>query len=61
MKHIKLGSELDVSQIGMAAMPVNALRTGANADTEDGIRAIHRALALGVSFLDSRARHRATV
>ncbi|WP_030616276.1 aldo/keto reductase [Streptomyces fulvoviolaceus] len=53
MKHIKLGGQLDVTQIGMGAMPINALYTGANADNEEGIRAIHRALDLGVTHIDS--------
>lgn len=53
MKHIKLGGDLDVTQIGMGAMPINALYTGANADDEEGIRAIHRALDLGVTHIDS--------
>ncbi|MGY4744951.1 aldo/keto reductase [Streptomyces sp. ATMOS53] len=52
MKHIELG-DLDVSRIGMGAMPINALYTGANADDEEGIRAIHRALDLGVNFIDT--------
>jgi aryl-alcohol dehydrogenase-like predicted oxidoreductase len=52
MKHIKLGG-LEVSRIGMGAMPINALYTGANADNEEGIRAIHRALDLGVTFIDT--------
>ncbi|MFF4353534.1 aldo/keto reductase [Streptomyces sp. NPDC001530] len=52
MKHIRLG-DLDVSQIGMGAMPVNALYTGANTDDEEGIRAIHRALDLGVTHIDT--------
>ncbi|GGN48945.1 hypothetical protein GCM10011579_002220 [Streptomyces albiflavescens] len=56
MKHIKLGT-LDVTRIGMGAMPINALYTGANADDEEGIRAIHRALDLGVTHpqVDLRA------
>jgi len=53
MKHIKLGGRLDVTQIGMGAMPINALYTGANADNEEGIRAIHRALDLGVTHIDT--------
>jgi aryl-alcohol dehydrogenase-like predicted oxidoreductase len=52
MKHTKLGS-LDVSRIGMGAMPINALYTGANADNEEGVRAIHRALDLGVTLIDT--------
>ncbi|WP_330302623.1 MULTISPECIES: aldo/keto reductase [unclassified Streptomyces] len=53
MKHIELGGQLDVTRIGMGAMPINALYTGANADNEEGIRAIHRALDLGVTHIDT--------
>jgi aryl-alcohol dehydrogenase-like predicted oxidoreductase len=37
----------------MGAMPINALYTGANADNEEGVRAIHRALDLGVTHIDT--------
>ncbi|MEU8110280.1 hypothetical protein ACWGH8_04745 [Nonomuraea muscovyensis] len=40
MKHNKLG-ELDVSRIGLGAMPMNAFYTGRATDEAEGIRTIH--------------------
>jgi aryl-alcohol dehydrogenase-like predicted oxidoreductase len=52
MKHIKLG-DLDVSRIGLGAMGMSAAYTGAGTDDAESIRTIHRALELGVTFLDT--------
>ncbi|MGW0080746.1 aldo/keto reductase [Streptomyces sp. NPDC003393] len=52
MKHIKLG-ELDVSRIGLGLVSMSYAYTGANTDDAESIRAIHRALELGVTFLDT--------
>src|SRR5260370_26359111 len=52
MKRIKL-RELDVSRIGLGAMGMSAAYTGAGTDDAESIRTIHRALELGVIFLDT--------
>jgi aryl-alcohol dehydrogenase-like predicted oxidoreductase len=52
MKHIKL-RELDVSRIGLGAMGMSTAYTGAGSDDAESIRTIHRALDLGVTFLDT--------
>jgi len=52
MRHIKLG-DLDVSRIGLGAMGMSAAYTGAGTDDAESIRTIHRALDLGVTFLDT--------
>ena len=52
MKHIKLG-DLDVSRIGLGAMGMSAAYTGAGTDDAESVRTIHRALDLGVTFLDT--------
>ena len=52
MKHIKLG-DLDVSRIGLGAMGMSAAYTGAGTDDAESVRAIHRALDLGVTFIDT--------
>jgi aryl-alcohol dehydrogenase-like predicted oxidoreductase len=52
MKHISIG-ELDVSRIGLGAMSMSGYyNIGAGSDAES-IRAIHRALDLGVTHLDT--------
>jgi hypothetical protein len=52
MKHISIGA-LDVSRIGLGAMSMSGYyNIGAGSDGES-IRAIHRALDLGVSHLDT--------
>ncbi|WP_431896351.1 aldo/keto reductase [Nonomuraea sp. bgisy101] len=53
MRHIALGGQLDVSRIGLGAMTMSAYYTGANSDEAEAIRTIHRALDLGVTFLDT--------
>ncbi len=52
MKHISLGG-LDVSRLGLGAMGMSAYYTGASVDDAESIRTIHRALDLGISFIDT--------
>jgi aryl-alcohol dehydrogenase-like predicted oxidoreductase len=52
MKHVKLG-DLDVSRIGLGAMGMSAAYTGAGTDDAGSIRAIRRALDLGITFIDT--------
>src|ERR687883_38643 len=52
MKHVKLGT-LDVGRIGLGTMGMSAAYTGAGSDDAESIRTIHRALDLGVNFLDT--------
>jgi aryl-alcohol dehydrogenase-like predicted oxidoreductase len=52
VKHVKLG-KLDVSRIGLGAMGMSAAYTGARTDDAESIRTIHRALELGVTFIDT--------
>ena len=52
MKHVKLG-DLDVARIGLGAMGMSFGYTGAGADDAESIRTIHRALDLGVTFIDT--------
>ena len=51
MKHIKL-RDLDVSRIGLGAMGMSFGYTGAGSDDAESIRTIHRAMELGVTFID---------
>jgi aryl-alcohol dehydrogenase-like predicted oxidoreductase len=55
MKHIKLG-DLEVSRIGLGAMPMNAFYTGKDTDEAEGIRTVHRALDLGINHIDTACR-----
>ncbi|GAB3003954.1 aldo/keto reductase [Streptomyces pseudoechinosporeus] len=52
MKYIKLG-DLEVSRIGLSAMSMSHAYTGAGTDDAESIRTIHRALDLGVTFIDT--------
>ncbi|MFI9365243.1 aldo/keto reductase [Kitasatospora sp. NPDC053057] len=52
MRHIKL-QDLDVSRIGLGAMGMSHGYTGAGTDDDQSIRTIHRALELGVTFIDT--------
>jgi aryl-alcohol dehydrogenase-like predicted oxidoreductase len=52
MKHVKL-RDLDVSRIGLGAMGMSFGYTGAGSDDAESIRTIHRALELGVTFIDT--------
>ena len=52
MKHVKL-RDLEVSRIGLGAMGMSAAYTGAGSDDAESVRTIHRALDLGVTFIDT--------
>ncbi|MGW2840162.1 aldo/keto reductase [Streptomyces sp. NPDC001493] len=52
MKHIKLG-DLEVSRIGLGAMGMSHGYTGAGTDDAESVRTVHRALDLGVTFIDT--------
>jgi aryl-alcohol dehydrogenase-like predicted oxidoreductase len=52
MKHVKLGT-LDVGRIGLGAMGMSVAYTGAGRDDAESIRAIHRAIELGVTLIDT--------
>jgi aryl-alcohol dehydrogenase-like predicted oxidoreductase len=52
MKHIKL-RDLDVSRIGLGAVGMSFGYTGAGSDDAESTRTIHRALELGVTFIDT--------
>jgi aryl-alcohol dehydrogenase-like predicted oxidoreductase len=52
MQHVHLGT-LDVGRIGLGGMGMSSAYTGAGADDAESIRAIHRALDLGVTLVDT--------
>src|SRR5580700_6731990 len=52
MKHINL-STVDVARIGLGAMGMSGVYTGAGTDDAESIRTIHRALDLGVTLIDT--------
>lgn len=52
MKRIELG-ELEVSRLGLGAMGMSAFYTGAGGDDEEATRTIHRAIDLGITFIDT--------
>jgi aryl-alcohol dehydrogenase-like predicted oxidoreductase len=52
MRQVSLGS-LDVSRLGLGCMGMSAFYSGAGADDAESIRTIHRALDLGITFLDT--------
>jgi aryl-alcohol dehydrogenase-like predicted oxidoreductase len=52
MQQIRLGP-LDVGRIGLGAMGMSAVYTGAGIDEAGSIRTIHRALDLGVNLIDT--------
>ena len=53
MKHVTLGG-LDVSRIGLGTMTMAGIYTSGGAlDDAESVRAIHRALDLGVTHLDT--------
>ncbi|WTL44402.1 aldo/keto reductase [Streptomyces sp. NBC_01497] len=52
MQHVTLGG-LEVSRIGLGAMGMSHGYTGAGTDDAESVRALHRALELGVTFVDT--------
>ncbi|MEU4557733.1 aldo/keto reductase [Actinoplanes sp. NPDC023936] len=52
MRTISLGG-LEVSAVGLGCMGMSHAYTGHGSDDDESIRAIHRALDLGVTFLDT--------
>ncbi|MER5437711.1 aldo/keto reductase [Streptomyces sp. NPDC002790] len=52
MHHIHL-RDLNVSRIGLGAMGMSQAYTGAGTDDAESIRTVHRALELGVNFIDT--------
>jgi aryl-alcohol dehydrogenase-like predicted oxidoreductase len=52
VKHVEL-RDLDVSRVGLGAMGMSFGYTGAGSDDAESIRTIHRALELGVTFIDT--------
>ncbi|WP_086564264.1 aldo/keto reductase [Streptomyces africanus] len=52
MKYIKL-RDLEVSRIGLGAMGMSHGYTGSGTDEAESVRTLHRALELGVTFLDT--------
>ncbi|HEY4347033.1 MAG TPA: aldo/keto reductase [Gaiellaceae bacterium] len=52
MQHVSLGG-LDVSRLGLGCMGMSAFYTGAHSDDAESIRTIHRALELGITFIDT--------
>jgi aryl-alcohol dehydrogenase-like predicted oxidoreductase len=54
MKHVNLGT-LDVGRIGLGAMGMSGVYTGAGSNDAESLLAIHRALDLGVTQGTKRA------
>ena len=52
MRHIKL-RDLEVSRIGLGAMGMSHDYTGSGTDEAESVRTMHRALELGVTFIDT--------
>jgi aryl-alcohol dehydrogenase-like predicted oxidoreductase len=52
MKHISLGG-LDVTRLGLGCMGMSAFYAGAGSDDAESVRTIQRALALGITFVDT--------
>jgi len=47
------GTALDVSRLGLGAMGMSAFYSGAGSDDAESIRTLHRAVDLGVVFIDT--------
>jgi aryl-alcohol dehydrogenase-like predicted oxidoreductase len=52
MKHVMLGAR-EVSRIGLSVMTASHGFTGKSTDDAEAVRAVHRALGLGVTFIDT--------
>jgi aryl-alcohol dehydrogenase-like predicted oxidoreductase len=52
MKHISL-NDLEVSRLGLGCMGMSAFYSGAGVDDAESIRTIHRAVELGITFIDT--------
>ena len=52
MKQAQLGA-LTVSRLGLGCMGMSAAYTGFGSDDDESIRTVHRALELGVTFIDT--------
>src|ERR1700754_5188058 len=52
LKHVSLGG-LDVSRLGLGCMGMSDYYAGAGSNDDASIRTIHRALDLGISYLDT--------
>ncbi|WP_445399336.1 aldo/keto reductase [Streptomyces sp. LE64] len=52
MRRVSLGG-LDVSRLGLGCMGMSAFYTGAGTDEAEAVRTLHRAIDLGVTFLDT--------
>ncbi len=52
MRHVKLG-DLEVSRIGLGAMGMSTAYIDRSVDEDQAIATIHRALELGVTFIDT--------
>ena len=52
MRTARLG-ELEVGRIGLGAMGMSSAYTGHGTDDDESVRAVHRALELGVTLLDT--------
>ncbi len=52
MKHVKLG-DLEVARIGLGAMGMSTAYIDPSSDDTESMRTIHRALELGVTFIDT--------
>ena len=55
MRYRKLGTDLEVSALGLGCMPMAGVGTGlyGHADEAESIATIHRAIDLGVTFFDT--------
>ncbi|GLZ00603.1 aldo/keto reductase [Actinoplanes sp. NBRC 103695] len=56
MRQVSLAG-LGVSRVGLGCMGMSALYTGKDTDEAESIRTLHRAIELGVTFLDTAERY----